>query len=157
MHYFNFQLCSKLCVACFSGDLILTTASDPQKIVKTLKGGHTATVRCLHWDNSVYCFQYHNDVLKSFYIHYVLFLKQFFKINSYTQVENASIANTFFLPRVCIIKEDFFYSIILRRLNVEKQMYQRNYYALCRRLQLSVSYVCVTKLFSNYVWRPTRC
>lgn len=66
MHYFNFQLCSKLCVACFSGDLILTTASDPQKIVKTLKGGHTATVRCLHWDNSVYCFQYHNDVVKVF-------------------------------------------------------------------------------------------
>lgn len=37
----------------YSGDLQIMTAAEPQKIVKTLKGGHTATVRCLHWDNSV--------------------------------------------------------------------------------------------------------
>nr|XP_022346016.1 WD repeat-containing protein 89-like [Crassostrea virginica] len=43
-----------LAMGTHSGDLILTTASDPQKIVKTLKGGHTATVRCLHWDNSTH-------------------------------------------------------------------------------------------------------
>lgn len=37
----------------YSGDLQIMTTDEPQKIVKTLKGGHTATVRCLHWDNSV--------------------------------------------------------------------------------------------------------
>lgn len=37
-----------------SGDLQIMTTDEPQKIVKTLKGGHTATVRCLHWDNSTH-------------------------------------------------------------------------------------------------------
>ncbi|XP_048779336.2 WD repeat-containing protein 89-like [Ostrea edulis] len=35
-----------------SGELRIATVDETLKIVKTLKGGHSSTVRCLHWDNT---------------------------------------------------------------------------------------------------------
>ncbi|XP_061197316.1 WD repeat-containing protein 89-like [Saccostrea echinata] len=37
-----------------SGDLKIMTIDDPASVVKTLKGGHKATVRCLHWDDTTH-------------------------------------------------------------------------------------------------------
>ena len=52
----------RLAAGTHSGDLHLLDLTDPSgaKVVRSLEGGHSDTVRCLHWDHQVRIENWHD-------------------------------------------------------------------------------------------------
>lgn len=126
----------------YSGDLHIMTTAEPQKIVKTLKGGHTATVRCLHWDNSV---------LYVLNIHCIfLFLTR-------------KIKKKRFRLRACNIKQNSFIPYHKNELwEKEKVQENRQCIIMIRRFSYQISTDVIRwanhwTCFCMSFWRPTRC
>lgn len=126
----------------YSGDLQIMTTDEPQKIVKTLKGGHTTTVRCLHWDNSV---------LYVLNIHCIfLFLTR-------------KIKKKRFRLRACNIKQNSFIPYHKNELwEKEKVQENRQCIIMIRRFSYQISTDVIRwanhwTCFCMSFWRPTRC